>query len=183
MPGAATKRRGDAADPSAKGTPDDQFPVVGVGASAGGLEALIELLKHLPSDTGLGFVLIQHLDSKHESALPQLLARATSMPGYQVTHNVRLRANQVYVIPPGNSLVVEKYLLKLHPLPEARGAPHPIDTFFQSLALNRHDRSAGVVLSGTGNDGTLGLEAIKAEGGITFAQDDSARTVPCRIAR
>lgn len=151
------------------------FPIVGVGASAGGLEAFTQLLKHLPLDTGMGFVLVQHLDPQHESALTHILTRATSMPVQEATNNLRVEANHVYIIPPNTSLGITKGVLKLQPRPPGRMPTRSIDTFFESLAQDQRERAIGVILSGTATDGTLGLEAIKAEGGITFAQDDSAR--------
>jgi chemotaxis methyl-accepting protein methylase/signal transduction histidine kinase/chemotaxis response regulator CheB len=152
------------------------FPIVGIGASAGGLEAFTQLLKHLPVNTGMGFVLVQHLDPLHESALAQLLGRATTMRVQEVTNNLRVEPNRVYVIPPNTSMEISKGGLKLRPRSEQkRGAQHSIDSFFESLAHERCERAIGVVLSGTASDGTLGLEAIKAEGGITFAQDESAK--------
>ena len=155
--------------------PHNSFPIVGIGASAGGLEAVTHLLKHLPLDTGLGFVLVQHLDPQHESALTQLLAKATSIPVREVTNNLRIEPDHVYVIPPNTKLGIAKGILKLKPRLQDRGAHHPIDAFFESLAQDQRERAIGVILSGTATDGTLGLEAIKAEGGITFAQDDSAK--------
>lgn len=152
-----------------------RFPIVGIGASAGGLEAFTELLKHLPRDTGMGFVLVQHLDPKHESALTQILGRATSMPVRPVTNNVRVAANRVYVIPPNTELTIEHGVLKLQPRRPSRTPTRSIDSFFESLAQDQRELAIGVVLSGTATDGTMGLEAIKAEGGITFAQDDSAK--------
>ncbi len=151
------------------------FPVVGIGASAGGLEAFTELLKHLPTDTGMGFVLVQHLDPQHESALTQLLARVTSMPVCEVTDNLRIEANHVYVIPPNTNLAIKEGVLKLQARPPGRTPPRSIDFFFESLAQDHRERAIGVILSGTATDGTIGLEAIKAEGGITFAQDGSAK--------
>ncbi|HEV2455477.1 MAG TPA: chemotaxis protein CheB, partial [Verrucomicrobiae bacterium] len=151
------------------------FPIVGIGASAGGLEAFSELLKHLRVDTGMGFVLVQHLDPKHESGLTQLLARVTSMPVREVTNNLRVEPNHVYVIPPNTNLAIEQSVLKLQPRPTGRRPPRSIDFFFESLAADQRERAIGVILSGTATDGTVGLEAIKAEGGITFAQDESAR--------
>jgi two-component system, chemotaxis family, CheB/CheR fusion protein len=149
--------------------------IVGIGASAGGLEAFTLLLKQLPVDTGFGFVLVQHLDPQHESALTQLLARATTMPVREVTNNLRVLANHVYIIPPNTSLGITSGVLKLQPRSKDRVAPRSIDFFFESLAKDQCERSIGVILSGAATDGTLGLEAIKAEGGLTFAQDDSAR--------
>ncbi len=150
-------------------------PIVGIGASAGGLEAFTRLLKHLPSDTGLGFVLVQHLDPQHDSALVQLLARTTSMPVCEVTHDLPVAADHVYVIPPNTNLSIAQGRLKLQPRPQSSRAQRAIDFFFESLAQDQRERAIGVILSGTASDGTLGLEAIKAEGGITFAQDESAK--------
>ena len=149
--------------------------IVGIGASAGGLEAFTQLLKHLPLDTGFGFVLVQHLDPQHESALTQLLARATAMPVHEVTNNLRVEANHVYIIPPNTTLGITGGVLKLQPRTKTGLAPRSIDNFFETLARDLHERAIGVILSGSATDGTLGLEAIKAEGGLTFAQDDSAR--------
>ena len=151
------------------------FAIVGIGASAGGLEAFSALLKHLPLDTGMGFVLVQHLDPVHDSALPQLLGRATSLPVHEVTDNVRVEPNHVYVIPPNKNLSISAGLLTLQPRPKTRTPHRSIDFFLETLAHDQRDCAIGVILSGTASDGTLGLEAIKAEGGITFAQDDSAR--------
>ena len=150
-------------------------PVVGVGASAGGLEAFTQLLQGLPVDTGMAFVLVQHLDPDHESALTQLLTRATSMPLCDVTNDLPVAPNHVYVIPPNFKLIIAEGVLKLRPRDRSLGGQRSIDIFFESLAQDQHARAIGVVLSGTATDGTEGLEAIKAEGGITFAQDKSAR--------
>jgi two-component system CheB/CheR fusion protein len=151
------------------------FPIVGVGASAGGLEAFTRLLNRLPVDTGMAFVLVQHLDPDHASALTQILARATAMPVVEVTNDLRVLANHVYVIPPNASLGLFRGVLKLRPRATGRLAPRSIDSFFETLAQDRHERAIGVILSGTATDGTVGLEAIKAEGGLTFAQDGSAK--------
>ena len=151
------------------------FPIVGIGASAGGLEAFSALLKHLPLDTGMAFVLVQHLDPAHDSALTQLLRRATSLPVHEVTNNLRVERNHVYVIPPNTNLSIAQGLLTLGPRPKTRTPHRSIDFFFEALANDQRDCAIGVILSGTATDGTVGLEAIKAEGGITFAQDDSAR--------
>jgi two-component system CheB/CheR fusion protein len=146
-----------------------------VGASAGGLEAFTELLRHLPLDTGFGFVLVQHLDPQHESALTQLLSRTTSLPVLEVTDSLRAQPNHVYVIPPNTNLRIAGGVLKLRPRSQVRSPQRAIDGFFESLAEDQRERAIGVILSGTATDGTMGLEAIKAEGGITFAQDESAR--------
>ncbi|MDB6140856.1 MAG: two-component hybrid sensor and regulator, partial [Verrucomicrobiaceae bacterium] len=151
------------------------FPIVGVGASAGGLEAFRELLKHLPVDTGMGFVLVQHLDPQHESALPQLLSRNTTMLVIEVTNDLRVAPNCIYVIPPNTCMAIAGGLLKLSPRLKDRSAARSIDFFFEALAQDQREHAIGVVLSGTATDGTIGLEMIKAEGGVTFAQDASAK--------
>jgi two-component system, chemotaxis family, CheB/CheR fusion protein len=158
-------------DEPASGAP---FPVVGVGASAGGLEAFTQLLKALPADTGMAFVLVQHLAPSHASALAEILSRATKMPVTEVRDEPIVEPNHVYVIPPDRSMIIVRGALQLFPR-EGRGAPHPIDQFFRSLAVEQRHRAIGVVLSGTATDGTLGLGEIKAEGGITFAQDETAQ--------
>ncbi len=150
-------------------------PIVGIGASAGGLEAFTHLLNQLPVDTGFGFVLVQHLDPQHDSALAQLLARATAMPVHEVTNNLRVEPNHVYIIPPNTNLGIARGILKLQPRARQRTISRSIDFFFEALAKDKCGGAIGVILSGTATDGTLGLEAIKAEGGLTFAQDDSAR--------
>jgi two-component system CheB/CheR fusion protein len=149
--------------------------IVGVGASAGGLEAFTQLLHNLPVDTGMAFVLVQHLDPAHESELAGILARATSMPTHEVSDNLRVEPNHVYVIPPNVNMSIVRGELKLLPRPAGRAPHRSVDFFFESLAQDQRERAIGVVLSGTASDGTLGLEAIKAEAGITFAQDGSAK--------
>ncbi|MBI2288982.1 MAG: PAS domain-containing protein [Betaproteobacteria bacterium] len=150
------------------------FCVVGMGASAGGLEAFRQLLAALPKDTGLSFVVVQHLAPAHASSLAEILSRSTSMPVVEVKGESRIEPDHVYVIPPAKSMVIADRNLKLQPREEI-GQHHPIDLFFKSLAQDQGDTSIGVVLSGTGNDGTAGLREIKAAGGITFAQDKSAQ--------
>ncbi len=150
---------------------EGDFPViVGVGASAGGLEAFTELVSHIPDDTGLAFVLIQHLDPSHASHLSELLSKTSRMPVSEVKGETRAEANHVYVIPPRCNLGVCEGILYTPPRPEL-GRNMPIDSFFRSLAADRGNQALGVVLSGTASDGTLGLQAIKAAGGTTFAQE------------
>jgi two-component system CheB/CheR fusion protein len=144
--------------------------IVGVGASAGGLEAFTELLRHLPDDTGMAFVLIQHLDPKHESHLTELLSKTSKMPVSEVKGETRIEANHVYVIAPRHNLGISDGVL-LTPTRPTSGCNMPIDSFLRDLAADRGSKSIGVVLSGTASDGTLGLQAIKAGGGTTFAQD------------
>ncbi|HEY0759654.1 MAG TPA: chemotaxis protein CheB [Acidisarcina sp.] len=149
-------------------------PVVGIGASAGGLEAFTRLLASLPVNTGMAFVLVQHLDPANQSMLADLLSSHTSMTVRQAVQDIKIEPNHVYVIPPNRQLIVEKGVLKLSARSEERRPHLPIDLFFGSLANDQGSRAIGVVLSGSASDGTIGLEAIKAAGGITFAQDDSA---------
>ena len=158
--------------PPAVGEPgvDSPLPIVGVGASAGGLEAFTELLGNLPDNTGMAFVLIQHLDPKHESHLTELLSKASKMPISEVKGQTRAAANHVYVIPPGFNLGISDGVL--HTAPRPHGGPNlPIDSFLRALAADRGGKAIGVVLSGTASDGTLGLQAIESAGGITFAQE------------
>src|SRR4030095_3595058 len=114
-----------------EGAPGASFPIVGIGASAGGVEAFTELLRHLPLDTGMGFVLVQHLDPQHESALTHLLTRVTSMPVREVTKNLRVEENHVYVIPPNTNLVVSQVVLKLRPRQQTRTPTRSIDLFLE----------------------------------------------------
>jgi two-component system CheB/CheR fusion protein len=153
---------------------NETFPVVGVGASAGGLEAFTLLLKHLPPDTGLAIVLVQHLDPTHESLLTDILSRNTEMPIHEVKDGMLVQPNQVYVMPPNTSMTISGCTLRLMPREAIAGLRLPIDLFLRSLAERHHDKAIGVILSGTGSDGALGLRAIKAEGGITFAQDEKS---------
>jgi two-component system CheB/CheR fusion protein len=148
--------------------------IVGVGASAGGLEAFEQLLAALPNSTGMAFVLVQHLAPKHESILSELLGRATKMPVIEVKQGMAVKANQVYVIPPNADMTITAGTLHLSPLTPDRARRMPIDLFLRSLAENHQNRAIGVILSGTASDGTLGLQAIKAMGGLTFAQDEQS---------
>ena len=147
------------------------FPIAGIGASAGGLEAIKKLLENLPPETGLAFVVIQHLASNQESMLPEILARFTQMHVNKIEHGMQIEPNQVYVIPAGKIITIDNCHIELQP----KGITlKPIDEFFCSLASERKTHSIGIILSGTGNDGTEGLKAIKAEGGITFAQEPNS---------
>jgi two-component system CheB/CheR fusion protein len=145
--------------------------VVGVSASAGGLDAFKRFFTSMPPDSGLAFVLIQHLDPTHESLAAELLARCTPMPVVQVERDTRVVGNYVYVIPPNRYLEIDKGVLRLSTPPEPRGMRMPIDVFLRSLAADLHEKAIGVVLSGTGTDGTLGLKEIKAAGGMAMVQD------------
>jgi two-component system CheB/CheR fusion protein len=151
------------------------FAVVGVGASAGGLDAFTRMLKALPVDTGMAFVLVQHLSPDRPSMLADILSRATTMPVTEVRDRSAVEPNHVYVIPSDRDVAIVGGNLQLVPRDKARGPHHPIDRFFRSLADDQAHRGIGVILSGNATDGTLGLREIKAAGGITFAQDDSAQ--------
>ena len=156
------------------GAPEDSatvIPVVGIGASAGGLEVFKRLLGDLPTDTGFAIVFVQHLDPNHHSMLAELLARATAMPVSEAADGMAVEANHVYVIPANGDLTIARGSLKLVPRTQTPGTHLPIDRFLRSLADECGSRSIGVILSGTGSDGSAGVEAIKAAGGVTFAQD------------
>ncbi len=146
------------------------FPIVGIGASAGGLEAFTELLNYLPTDTGMAFVLIQHLDPNHKSLLREILSRSTSMTVHEVVDNTTVEPNQIYVIPPNKQMIISQGVLKLMPREKIRGLAMTVDTFFLSLAEDQGSKAIAIVLSGGDSDGALGAKAIKAAGGITFAQ-------------
>jgi len=166
------KAAGEEAGAEAASSP---FPIVGVGASAGGLEAFTQMLGALPVDTGMAFVLVQHLSPTHASQLAAILSRSTAMPVAEVRDGTRAEPDRVYVIPPDCDMVISRGCLQLIPREKARGQHRPIDRFLRSLAEDQRDLAIGVILSGTATDGTLGLEEIKAEGGITFAQDGTAQ--------
>ncbi|HEX6495434.1 MAG TPA: chemotaxis protein CheB [Acidobacteriaceae bacterium] len=148
------------------------FPIVGIGASAGGLEALTVFLKAVAPDLGMGFVLIPHLDPSRKSAITQILSRTTSMPVLNITDGMRVERDHVYVIPPNCELTIADAVLRITPREGPRPMNTTIDIFLRSLAADQKTNAIGVILSGTASDGTLGLTAIKAEGGITFAQDE-----------
>jgi two-component system CheB/CheR fusion protein len=150
-----------------------KFPIVGIGASAGGLEAFTQLLSHLPEDTGMAFVLVQHLDPDHPSQLTSLLSRATTMPVREVKNGMGIEPNHIYVIPPNANMNLSASKLKLTPRGKSP-VPHPIDYFFCSLAKEQQSWAIGIILSGTGSDGAVGLKEIKGAGGITFAQDEKS---------
>ncbi|MER0236781.1 chemotaxis protein CheB [Fulvimarina sp. MAC8] len=151
-------------------------PVIGVGASAGGLEAIREMLTAAGQDTPFAFVIVQHLDPTHESLLSELLGRCTSMPVRQIEGGEVVRAGEVHVIPPGRRLEIKSGRLELTDFVQPRGLRRPIDDFFESLARDQGPNAACVILSGTGADGTTGLRAVKEHGGLCIAQDpDTAK--------
>ena len=152
------------------------FPVVGIGASAGGLDAFKKLLKAIPENSGMAFVLVQHLDPNHESMLPEILQKVTSIPVLEIADDIKVEPNHIYVIPSNKMMVATDGILLLAPRPAKSKTERnlPIDLFFTSLAEVHQAHAIGVVLSGTATDGTLGLKAIKDHGGITFAQDEAS---------
>ncbi|MFX4261704.1 chemotaxis protein CheB [Pelotomaculum propionicicum] len=144
--------------------------IVGIGASAGGLEAFTQLLENLPNDTGMAFVLVQHLDPSHKSILSEILSRSTSMPVSEVEDKTVLKPNCVYIIPPGKAMSVSQGILSLVPREDIARQYMPVDFFLESLAKDQGGKAIGVILSGTATDGSRGLKEIKNAGGITFAQ-------------
>jgi two-component system CheB/CheR fusion protein len=158
--------------PSATAIPpaDAAVPVVGIGASAGGLEPLCEFLANVQPASGFAYVVVQHLDPLHKGMLPELLQRVTSMVVREVEDGMRIEAEHVYVIPPDRDLALEGGRFVLRPPSGPRGTHLPIDHFFHALAGHHCERSVGIVLSGMGVDGTLGLKSIRHCGGLTLAQ-------------
>ncbi len=147
------------------------FPIVGIGASAGGLEALELFLRNVPADSGMAFVIVQHLDPTHKGIMAELLQRATAMKVVQVKDRMRVQPGGVYVIPPNKDLSILHGVLHLLDPVAPRGLRLPIDFFFRALADEAEERSIGVILSGMGSDGSLGLKAIKGKAGVVFVQD------------
>ncbi len=172
-----TRATGEAppAEPSVRGqdgSAHDTFPIVGVGASAGGLEAFTGLLQHLDAPSGMALVLVQHLDPTHTSYLREALVNATTMPVLHAADGMRVEPGHVYVITPNTCLGIQDGRFLVTPRPEDPKAQNlPIDGFFRDLAVERGSRAIGVVLSGTASDGTEGLRAIKEACGITLAQE------------
>jgi hypothetical protein len=152
-------------------TGDDDFPIVGIGASAGGLEALEQFMANVPADSGVAFIVIQHLDPNRPGVMPELLQRVTPMKVVQADDGMQVQPNCVYVIPPNKDMSILHGTLHLLAPLEARGLRLPIDYFFRALADDRGDRAIGVILSGMGSDGTLGLKAIKEKAGMVLVQD------------
>jgi two-component system, chemotaxis family, CheB/CheR fusion protein len=150
-----------------------RFPLAGIGASAGGLEAIAELLSHLNAEIGMALLIVQHLDPDHPSLLTAILARRSPLPVVEAMEDQLIEINHVYVIPPNKSMTVTEGRLTLKSRESIPGQPMPVDALFHSLAEGQGANAIGVSLSGTGSDGALGMQAIKGEGGITFAQSDA----------
>ena len=158
------------------------FPIVGIGASAGGLEACTALLKALPANLGMAYVFVPHLDPVRESAFPEILARASAMPVVEVEDGTAVQPDHLYVIPRNCEMTIKKGMLHL----AARETPHPvnttIDTFLRSLAADQGSNAIGIVLSGTASDGTIGLSELKGEGGSPSRRTTRPSTAACRPA-
>jgi two-component system CheB/CheR fusion protein len=159
--------KNEQAAPADRSTPT---PVVGIGASAGGIDALLAFVPLVPKDSGLAFVVVQHLDPDHASHLSNMLGRNSAIPVVEIHDDTPIEADHIYVLPPNTALSIIGNRLILAPPTQQRGFRTPIDGFLTSLAEARGENAACVILSGTGSDGTLGLRAIKGQGGATFAQ-------------
>lgn len=158
----------DARDARAIGS--GMCPVVAIGASAGGLDAFQQFLSRMSPTSGLAFVLVQHLDPKHDTLMAELLAKHTSMPVTKAADGERIDANHVYIVPPNASIEADGCMLRIGPLQKMRGESKLIDQFLRSLAMSQGDGVVAVILSGAGTDGTLGMKAVKEQGGLTIAQ-------------
>ena len=155
------------------------FPIVGIGASAGGLEALEQFLSSVPDTSGMAYAVVQHMDPTHKGILPELLQHATSMKVMQVKQNTKVQPDCVYVIPPNKDMSISNGEFKLAKPASPRGLGLPIDLFFRSLAINCGQQSVGVILSGMGSDGVLGVKAIKEAAGIVLVQDPATAKFDC----
>ena len=162
----------DATTPPA--APDPHFLIVGIGASAGGLEALDQFFRAVPPNSGLAFVVVQHLDPSHSSLLSEILQRGTAMPVLEAEDQMPVEADHVIIIPPNRDMAIFHGSLQLSEPNLPRGQRLPIDAFFRSLAEDQGERAVGIILSGTGSDGTLGLRAILGAGGMTLVQEPSS---------
>ena len=156
---------------SASPAPPFVFPIVGIGASAGGLEALEKFLINLEPNPGLALVVVTHMDPHHKSMMSELLSKHTSLPVTQAEDGQEVEPDSIYIIPPNTDILISNGRLILHPPSTSRGVRQPIDTFFRSLAEDRGEHAVCVILSGTGSDGTLGLKEVKGVGGMVMVQD------------
>jgi two-component system CheB/CheR fusion protein len=175
--GVAKKKSARAARPAKLKTKVDRpdFPVAAIGASAGGIEAISTLLQHLPADLGIAYIVIQHISPNYESILPEILEKKTVMKVHQVADKMSIAPDNIYVIPPNHDMSIIDGKLMLSPPQKTKGAIRSVDFFLTALAKVYQHNAIAIILSGTAYDGSEGVEAIKAEGGITFAQDESAR--------
>ena len=154
--------------------PTEQFYIVGIGASAGGLEAFLELLRALPAITRMAFVVVQHLEPHYESQLAEILSRSTTMPVVQASEGMQVERDHVYVIPPNSVMVIQGKALHLAPRSQSARPHYPIDIFLESLAADQGPNAIAIVLSGNASDGAQGLRLVKHRGGITFSQDEKS---------
>ncbi|NLM29782.1 MAG: PAS domain-containing protein [Methanomicrobiales archaeon] len=173
------------AEPGQKGdiepeetTEEPPFIIAGIGASAGGLEALETLFGNMPPDTGAGFVVVTHMDPGHRSLLSEILQRDTTMPVVEIEHGMEVRPNSIYVIPPNTNLTIRKGILYLEEPSRQRGMRLPIDHFFRALAQDQDSRAVGILLSGMGHDGVLGLRSLKERLGMVMVQDPITAEFP-----
>ena len=170
MTSASSNSSGSAAPAAAVDTANDTMRIVGIGASAGGLEALEDFFKQVPLESGVAFLVVQHLDPTQKAMLAELLQRVTPMPVREAENAKPVEPDCVYVIPPNTELSISNGMLHLDKPSQPRGLRMPIDILFSSLARSQGDRAIAVVLSGMGADGTLGLQAVKALGGLMVVQ-------------
>ena len=168
---ASTAALAQARGPGSEGT---NFRIVGMGGSAGGLEAFEQFFSHLPPDTGLAFVLVPHLEPTHKGMMPELLGRHTKMKVVEAEDEMDVRPNHVYVIPPNADLAILHGELQVLEPAAPRGLRMPIDYFFRQLAADQKEKAIGIILSGMGSDGTLGLKAIKENSGMAMVQDPAS---------
>jgi two-component system, chemotaxis family, CheB/CheR fusion protein len=173
-PAKKDKAVADAGKTKAKSKQTNDFPIVGLGASAGGLEALESLFSHMPPDSGMGFVIIQHLSPRHKSIMSSLLSKDTQMKVSEIKDGMKVKPNHVYLNPSGKDVIIISRTLQLMDPVRTGGINLPIDSFFRSLAEEMGEKAICVILSGTATDGTLGLKAIKEKGGLVMVQDPSS---------
>ena len=157
---------------------DPLFPIVGIGASAGGLEAFEQLFANMPPDIGMAFILVPHLDPSHASMMTELMSRVTKLEVKEAEDGEKVLPNHIYVIPPNKDMTINQRKLRLDPLKKIQGLRLPIDVFFRSLAEDEGEMAIGIILSGTGTDGTLGIRAIHGAGGMVMVQQPLLRQVP-----
>ncbi|MFY4729669.1 chemotaxis protein CheB, partial [Nitrospira sp. BLG_2] len=171
--GALSRRRNGSASAKASGAAKRKRPmyIVGMGGSAGALEAFEQFFTHMPADSGLAFVLVPHLDPTHKGMMPELLGRCTSMNVVQVEDGMPVRPDQIHIIPPNKDMTILNGVLHIQEPNSPRGHRAPIDLFLRHLAEDQEDRSIAVIMSGMGTDGTLGVKAVKEHLGLALVQD------------
>ena len=167
---------------------EEAFPIVGIGASAGGLEAFEQFFTHVPLNIGMAFILVPHLDPSHASMMTELLRRVTKLEVNEAQDGVKVEPNHVYVIPPNKDMSIYHGIINLETPTKTHGLRMPIDSFFRSLAEDQGEMAIGIILSGTGTDGTLGIRAIHGAGGMVIVQTPALPStrecpaVPCKPA-